>query len=207
MAAALALQPDAPPLQVGPCPHMVLTMAEAVAPMAGLSIQARRLLLAGQRTTDFLQTLVDDEIHIDAINVLAFALDRISGIIWAYECVRQHLGDAANPEERGTLEAALDWLKDPGSDELRREAMVRAETLGPRNSASWVGISVFWSGGSIAPADCPPVEPRPELLGTAVKSALHIATAESEPRTIPQVRLAILRQGVMIANRPVDPPA
>lgn len=202
-AAALVTEPATPtPMKVGDCPWLRLTMAEAVAPMAGLSIQARRLLTVGQRTTALIQVLIDAECFIDAINVLAYALERKSAVIWAYECVRTHRGETVSTEERATLEAVLAWLGDTDNDALRREANSRAETMSPRNPTSWVGIAVFWSGGSLAPPDCPPVDAKPELLGTAVKSALHIATAEAEPRAIAPTRERFLAEGLRIANRP-----
>jgi hypothetical protein len=60
-----------------------------------------------------------------------------------------------------------------------------AERGGFSSAEDWAALGAFWSGGSIAPAGLPPVEPAENLGGVAVTSAVIMAALRHSPERTP----------------------
>lgn len=106
-----------------------------------------------------------------AIRFVAMALPRLEAIGWAAETIARC--DVTSDDERALLTAVARWMQGP-DDTLRRAVWTAAEPLeGP---ARFLGVAVFFSGGSIAPPDCDTVSPPATVCGTAVAGAIIGAT-------------------------------
>ncbi len=111
----------------------------------------------------------------DAAEFLALALPRFEAIAWAAHVIEE-VADArklAGPDRRA-LDYALRWLGDP-NDERRRAAFDAASEASERAPERFLGMAVFFSGGSISGVDLPPVPPAPELTGKMAGGALTFA--------------------------------
>ena len=147
---------------------------------------------------DALQRLCDAGMPIGAIRLIAHALPPREAVWWACMCA-DHTAPADLPEpDRQTRAASEQWVRRP-SDAARRTAMVQAQVAGLISPEAWTGVSVFWSGGSMAPEGQPAVEPTPDLCGTAVAGSVLLASVRGDPARQPARLLRFLDSGRDIA--------
>lgn len=144
-----------------------------------LSDDAMQVLVDDQQPEEFLKTLIENEFFADAITFLAFLLPKPEAVAWASHCVRDVLSQPS-PPEIAALDAADKWVAEP-NDENRRAAHAAAENTEYSGAASWVALSVFWSGGSLAPPDLPEVPPANGLTAKGVAAALMLAATVGPP--------------------------
>ena len=111
-----------------------------------------------------------------AAQFLALALPRFESIAWAAHVIEEvaNARQLAGPD-RAALDYALRWLGEP-NDERRRAAFAAADAAGERAPERFLGMAVFFSGGTISGVDLPPVLPAPELTGKMAGGALTFAT-------------------------------
>jgi hypothetical protein len=105
----------------------------------------------------FLDLLIAHELFPDAARLLAYALPKREAVWWACLCVR-HVAADTPPAGLAALEAAERWVIEP-HEAHRRAAMQAAEELEFQTTASWAAVAAFWSSGSMAPPEAPPVTP------------------------------------------------
>ena len=115
----------------------------------------------------------------DAAFFLGQALPRYETVAWATRAVRD-LRTAPLPPgpEADAMKAALLWVQDP-SEPRRRTAFEIAGLAGDTSPERLVAFAAFFSGGSIAPADCPPVPSPQEAAGRFAAVAVLVAAAQS----------------------------
>lgn len=120
----------------------------------------------------------------DAVSFLSQALPRLEGVAWAARTVRDFLpqAPASEPEARA-LRAALLFVQDP-SDQRRRAAYDAAQACDHAGPEMLAAFAAFYSGGSIGPANGPPV-PAPRLASGrfaagAVKCAVFACKTAEE---------------------------
>jgi hypothetical protein len=121
-----------------------------------------------------------------AVKFLALGLPKREAIWWGYICC----------EEKEPNNIIEQWVKQP-DEILRRDAGKLAEKLGLYVPLGWVATALFWSGGSIAPADKPEAEPEPFMCGEAVANAISLSAEQAENSTA-KLRL-YLKRGLHIA--------
>ena len=71
---------------------------------------------------------------------------------------------------------------------------------GSCSPAASAAMAAFWSGGSLAPENLPEVAAPPQLLGSAVASAVMLAAVTPEAKLAAQKRARYLQAAVDIAN-------
>lgn len=98
-------------------------------------------------------------------------LSKRKSVWWATLTVWWKLRETGTPAEKLLIDTIVQWVLQP-SDELRRTAGQLANQLPKNSSAALVGHAVFWSEGSVAPENCPPVEPPSHLTGHFATSAV-----------------------------------
>jgi hypothetical protein len=173
--------------------------ATDVAAMFSLSDGAKAALTTEVSSGDFLETLVKHAHWTDAVRFLAHALPPRETVWWACTCARATLPKDAAPEVVAALQAAEAWVFRP-SEENRRAAMQKAETAGFDTPSAWSAVSVFWSGGSMAPPGAPPVAPAERLCATAATSSIILAAVQTEPQLADEKYKRFLDVGIDVAN-------
>lgn len=111
----------------------------------------------------------------EAAFFLGQALPRFETVAWAARAVRDLTGLAPPPgPDADALKAALLWVQDPSEGRRRAawDAAGLAEDQAPERLAA---LAAFFSGGSIAPADCPPVPAPQEAAGRFAAGAVLVA--------------------------------
>lgn len=160
---------------------------------------AKTLLTPTLSPGDFLEALIREAQWPDAVRFLAHALPRREAVWWACTCARFTLPADSPPDAVAALQAAEAWVFQP-TEENRRAAMQRAEAAGFDTPAAWSAVSVFWSGGSMAPPGAPPVMPGERLCPTAVASTVLLAAVQTEPQLAEQKYRRFLEAGIDIAR-------
>ncbi len=156
------------------------TEAGQIAEMAGWRGSPSPRAPLSASPSDFCASLVEEGLKADAARFLAHALPRFDAVQWAVEVARDLTPpESLGADERDALKAAALWLQDP-SDERRRAAHAAAEAcLDSASPFALCAIAIFFSGGSIAPIDCDPIQPPREAAGRFVAAAVLAAAMRS----------------------------
>lgn len=160
---------------------------------------AKALLNATLSPGQFLELLMANEHHADAVRFLARALPKREATWWACLAVRSAFGGQEWPERVKALTAAEQWVYKP-SEENRRLCMGAAEAAGFDNPASWAAMAAFWSSGSLAPPEAPVVPPAEHLTGKAVAGSVMLSAVLTEPEKSAEKYRLFLAQGIDIAR-------
>jgi hypothetical protein len=172
-------------------------LAADLAKTLSLSDPGKALLTPTLTPRQFLDALIAAGRHDDAIRFLAVALPRREAVWWGLVCVKGVLKTLPDPQAKA-LAAAERWVKDP-SEANRRSAGAAAEVAGYGTAPGGLAAGAFWSGGSMAPPNVPPVPPRDDLTGLAVGGALLLA-AIADPTTADASRGRFLALGADVAT-------
>lgn len=149
-----------------------------------------------QTDIEVFNALIDCQHYQQAIKFLSLGLPKREAIWWAYISAEQVEADKNCLKTQNLLKKANDWVRNP-DEEKRRSIYGLSQSLDLYTPSSWMGMAIYWSGGSIAPEDKPEVHPRPFMFGKAVANAINLAT-EMHQQPIEQAKLYI-KQGLHIA--------
>lgn len=118
-----------------------------------------------------------------AVLFLGQALPRYEGTAWAAHRLEEMAGSfILERADRQALDHSLRWVGEP-CEEHRRAAFTAYEMATRDSPERLLSLAVFMTGGSLAPADLPPVLPEPALSGRLAACALILAAHRSgDPR-------------------------
>ena len=162
---------------------------------------AKALLTAGLEPTRFLDLLVEKELFDDALTFLSYALPTREAIWWGLRCAREVTPEDAEEPIAAALKAIQAWLDDP-SDESRRANMDAAEAATYATPAGCMALVVFFSEGSMAPADCPPVPPEKWLYAKTLSAAVNLGLVVRGQDEIADTAHTFIGLGIEVANGP-----
>ena len=168
--------------------------------VSDLGDDARALLLEQHTPKQFFHLLLDKGHFHDAVRFLAHSLPKREAVWWAWVCARRAAGPEPAPKIKASLDATEKWIAQP-NDEHRRAAMKAAEAAEFKTPAGCAGLAAFFSGGSLAPPEAPPVPPGEHLAGKAVSGAVIFAAVSAEPEKAPEKFRVFLNQGLDVVNR------
>ena len=114
-----------------------------------------------------------------ALDFIAHALPRLEAIHWAAALVTEAPVPEAHPEHAGLRDTIRDWLDSP-DDALRRKIRDLAQRLDRTSPIRTLASAIFYSGGSIAPLDTPPVLPAAGLANRLAATAVLQAAYRSD---------------------------
>jgi hypothetical protein len=156
-----------------------MTVAECLR-CSQLSPVARSLPAADGTLRHFFDALMERELHADAIQVLPHLLPKRAAVWWGALCAWQANRAAPPALFSAALEAALNWVYDPG-EEKRQAAEAPAKAATMHSSAGCLAWAAFWSGGSMAAPELPTIVPPPQVTAVTVGGAVLLACVEYEP--------------------------
>lgn len=165
------------------------------------SEEAAALSTDGMSPRRFLDRLLAGELNEDAISFLAYGLPRREAVWWGLRCVREITPDEPEEKVAAAIAATDAWLADP-TDEKRRAAMVAAEAATYGTPAGCIALAAFFSEGSMAPPDCPPVPVGEWFCARTVAAAVILASIARKPEEIPVLGKKFAEQGIEVANGP-----
>lgn len=186
-------------LKIGPLKKVTVTDPTPFLEAASLGEAALALAKPGVEMKALLGKLIEAGLVMDALRLFAYALPKREAVWWACLCARQALADPPDEADVAILKASEAWVYRP-TDKARREAMALAEKSKFDHAAHWPAAAAFWSGGSIAPEDCPKVEPAETLTGNAVVGAVLLAAVQPDGKDADRKRQLFLAQALDIAE-------
>lgn len=162
-------------------PWIRSTWTDAGQLVAAVDRRADTALARGKPLPAWFAELRAAKRHADAAGFIAHALPRYECVMWATRTLLECAGfERSDP----FVVAALRWLDDP-SDGNRRAAQELADSDPDDGPGALLCNAIFLSGGSLAPADLPPVQPRPDLCAKlAVAAVLSAAYARDNPQQV-----------------------
>jgi hypothetical protein len=144
----------------------------------------------------FFRTLRDSGDSLAAISYVAAALPKLEVIAWGLASLPPLEREDPDYAARMLLrDSAQRWLAEP-DDDNRRAIERLLETADREWPEALIGFAIFFSGGSIAPEDSPPVPADPRLTGQLVAGAVQSVaaqTAHTDP-ALPERVLALAEQ-------------
>lgn len=116
----------------------------------------------------------------DAAFFIGQALPRHETVAWAAGVVRDlNEGRATPPRDVEALKVTLLWTRDP-SEPRRRAAWEAAQSASDRGAERLAALAAFFSGGSLAPENCPPVPAGPRTSGRLAAGAVLAAAHRTD---------------------------
>lgn len=172
----------------------------AIATVAELGEEAMALLRPDLHPLDFVALLMEKALFPDAVRFVAHALPKREAVWWGWVCARRAAGENPQPKIKAALDATERWIAQPNEDN-RRLAMAASEKAELGTAAGCAGLAAFFSGGSLAPPDAPPVPPGEFLAAKAVAGAVIFAAVAKEPEKAPEKFRSFVAQGVEVTTR------
>jgi len=172
----------------------------AICSVAELGPDAMALMRPEQKPPEFVALLVEKQLYPDAVRFLAHALPKREAVWWGWMSARRAAGENPPPKIKAALAATEKWIAQP-TEENRRAAHAAAEQAEFGTAAGCAGLGAFFSGGSLAPPECPPVPPGDYLTAKAVSGAVNFAAMSGEPKQAPEKFRSFIAQGEDVARR------
>jgi hypothetical protein len=172
----------------------------AISTVAELGEEAMALVSPDVHPLDFVALLMEKKLYPDAVRFVAHALPKREAVWWALVCARRSAGEQPPAKIKAALDATERWVAQP-TEENRRAAMAAAEKAELGTAAGCTGLAAFFSGGSLAPPEAPPVPPGEFLAAKAVSGAVIFAAVAKEPERAPEKFRSFVAQGVEVTNR------
>jgi len=175
------------------------TPAELAA-VAKLGEEAMALLTPELSHRAFVQKLVEEEQHPDAVRYLAHALPKREGVWWAWVTAKRAAGAEPPPKIKDALDATEKWIAQP-TDPNRRVAFEKAEAADLGTPAGCTGAAAFFAGESMAPPNLQAVPPGEWDTAKAITGAVMMAVVEKEPEKAKEKYQAAIQQGLEVVNK------
>ncbi len=144
-----------------------------------LSAAAAPLLRNDMKPKQFLDLLIEKKHFPDAVKFQAHSMPKREAIWWACLCSRPEKGVTVAAPVTAAQQAAEAWVSSP-SDEKRRAAHAAAKPAGIGTPVGLTCEAIFFSEGSMGPAEFQAV-PAPEGLAatTAANAVILAAVADA----------------------------
>ncbi|HEV3022675.1 MAG TPA: hypothetical protein VGX76_09405 [Pirellulales bacterium] len=139
-----------------------------------LSEAAAELLRDKMEPRPFLDLLIEKKHYPDAVRFLAHSMPKRETIWWACLCSRPETGAVVPAPVVAAQKAAEDWVAAP-SDDKRRAAHVAAQAAGVGTPSGLTCEAVFFSEGSLGPAEFQAVPAPEHVAATTAANAIIIA--------------------------------
>jgi hypothetical protein len=185
---------------MGGTPAQINSKTGPISTVAELGEEAMALLRPDLHPLDFVALLMEQALFGDAVRFIAHALPKREAVWWGWVCARRAAGENPQPKIKAALDATERWIAQP-NDDNRRLAMAAAQKAELGTAAGCAGLAAFFSGGSLAPPDAPPVPPGEFLTAKAVSGAVIFAAVSREPEKAPERFRSFVAQGVEVTNR------
>jgi hypothetical protein len=148
----------------------------------------------------FVATLVERDLHADAIRFIAHALPRREAVWWAWVCARKVAGAEPKAATKAALDATERWIVQP-TEEHRRQALHFGELADFGTPAGCAALAAFMSAGSLAPPHAPPVPPDEFMTAKAVAGSVTLAAVTTEPERAVEKFNEFVKVGLEVADR------
>jgi hypothetical protein len=134
----------------------------------------------------------------DAAMFLGQALPRYEVVAWAARALQdlRPAHEPPRPADVQALDAVQAWVKDP-SEPRRRAAFDASNAADEGAPERFAALAAFFSGGSMAPDNCPPVPAPREAAGKFAAAAVILAATRTADRQAALARA--LDAGVVLA--------
>jgi hypothetical protein len=187
-------------MNAGTLAKVTAKTAREVCARFALGDEGKKLLNDGMGVGQFLEKLVAEKQHADAVKLLAHALPKREAVWWALQCAKEAAGSEPPPNVAAALAATEAWVSSP-TEENRRATQPAYEAAELKTPAGCAALAAFMSGGSVAPPNVPSVPPGEYITAHAASGAIMMAAVTQEPEKAPEKYERFLARGIEAANK------
>ena len=172
---------------------------------ARVSDDAKPLVAGAADGAALVKTLAANAMHAEALRVIAAALPPREGVWWAWVSARHASqlvtpgGGTPAPAVTAALAAVERWISNP-DDDARRAAWAAGERVGLETAAGCAAAAVFFTSGSVGPADVAAVPPPAGVDRMLVGNAVALAAA-TNPAHFEALAGAYVAQGLEVVKQ------
>ncbi len=188
------------------------TVAQHCSEIAEIGGQAKALASQSTSEEEFVEWLVDQSLHRDALLYLSHVMPEREAALWSSRCCKvmgHHQSGPANLEAYKSIEL---WLKEPREND-RLGMLSIAEGVGLETPVGLLAIAI-WSESNGAPEEMPGHPPKGKRIAPLIAKSILLAAVTDEQRAIindqevVQERLSeCVAIGIRVAEDPEQPPA
>ena len=165
---------------------------------------AKPLVADAADGAQLVHTLTSHAMQAEALRVIAAALPPREGVWWAWVSARHASqlvapGGTPAPAVTAALAAVERWISNP-DDDSRRAAWAAGERAGLETAAGCTAAAVFFTSGSVAPADVTAVPPPAGVDRMLVGNAVALAAA-TNPAHFEALAGAYVAQGLEVVKQ------
>jgi len=174
--------------------------AEIVTRLFDVSDEGQALLEPGATVEQQIAIWRKANLVADARRLLSHALPPRYSLWWALLSLTE--AHRQKPYPAKVVEAILSvrsFVLNP-TEAGRRECKELGDAADSTSAGGVIGFAAFISGGSMAPADCPPVLPKPHLCGRLSGVAVYLAAVHFDPGSYKDHLQHFLDIGLKIAH-------
>lgn len=166
-----------------------------------------KLIVPGATVGNQLKIWREANLVADARKLLCHALPPRYALWWALlSLFEAHRQNPYSPEIVKALALTRDFLIQP-SDGKRRQFREAGKKAGMTSPGGVLAYAAFLSGGSMAPTNCPPVLPKPQLCGRLCAAVVYLASVRFHPARYKQNLQHFLGIGLQIAQGKLEIPS
>lgn len=173
----------------------VITAAETCARF-DMSRAAAEKLLAGLSSADYVERLIHDDLIMEGLQFMVYALPKREAVWLA--CLAARGLAHKTEEDSAALTAVEKWVFEP-NQETHRPLKAFAEATGLSTSCGMAAAAGNWADGSLTPGDIS-VAPPDELTPKAVWAAMLLAVSQSHPDNPVEGYRILLNKAINIAS-------
>ena len=146
---------------------------------AGLSDQAQAYVGQSKSLRNAIDCLQTHNLMEDAVRLLAACLPAHRRIAWCIAALSA-FGIPCEPLAHQRIQAWLASSQEPA----RQEAAAIVDWQRRSDPWTWVLAAISWTGGSLAPANAPPVPPSDDSVVAAIIGSLQLAACHTDPTAL-----------------------
>lgn len=163
---------------------------------------AQELLASFPVANSFLESLIAHQLWRDAVQLLAYGLQKRAAVWWACAVCRRQLQQMQQPvapsREFTAIDCTEQWVRDP-QERYRLAACNAAMAAGNRSPAHWAAMAAFWASGNMTPDSGVFTAPPPFLYAHAVVATVEFAAARCGSQRDAFFRDAV-RRGISLVS-------
>jgi hypothetical protein len=146
-----------------------------------VSAHGKQTLVPGGSVASQIQIWRDSNLVADSRKLLSLALPPRHTLWWALmSLVEAHRQKPYSPEVLQVIKQVRDFVLKP-SERSRRLCREWSKKAGSATAGRILGSAAFLAGGSMGPADCPPMFPKPHLCGRLCGAVIYLASVRFNP--------------------------
>lgn len=147
-----------------------------------LGEEAKKALTPEMSADEFIDTLLLQQLHPDAVQFIAHYLPKRQAVWWALGCVKQTVPPELPPEQDAAVKTTERWIAEP-SEENRQATFKAAEVADTSTAAGITALAAFYTD-ALPPTADPNTNAKAYFVTAKLVTAAVMLAAASDPEKL-----------------------